>query len=218
MAVLPNLYSFTAVCAWMFVLKVMYSKYQMYLDIESKEATDQLLLEVQKVISSKSTSGGDFFWKAGIMMDTLLRDARSNDNSLVEPFLTIRSRMTAGLYHDGIARLNEITRPRQMSTSSVYETKVMLQSPPSVTISSHSSSPFLSSDDLSTPPTTDLTPSESSNGKTVSAEFWGGPQTLGGHLVAEPGKIDMEWLADAFLQGETPGAPGYVSPGLLMVQ
>jgi hypothetical protein len=217
MVVLPSLYSFTAVCAWMYILKVMYSRYQIYLDVESRDATEHLLSEMQKVIASKSTCRGDFFWKAGTMMDTLLVDAQANDDNLVEPFLTIRSRMTAGLYYDGLARLTEITRPRERSTSAVYEAKLGLRSPPSGTLSSHSSSPFLSSDDLSTPPTYDLTPSEPMDGKPMF-EFWNAIPVLDGPLVAEPGKLDMEWLADAFLQGEAAGTPSYVAPGLLMVK
>jgi len=194
----------------MFILKVMYSRYQMYLDVESKEATDQLLLNMQRVIASKSTSRGDFFSKAGVMMETLLKHARANDNTLVEPFLTIRSRMTASLYHDGVARLTELTRLREVSDSIHYEAKTILPSPP-VSMSSHMSTPFLSSDDL-TPP------SESLNGKPMFAEMWDGTQVLDGPMVAEPGKLDMDWLADAFLQSEHTGAPSYVSPGLLMVQ
>ena len=210
MGVLPTLYPFTAVCAWMFILKVMYSRYQIYLDVESKEATDQLLFEMQKVIASKSTSQEDFFWNAGVMMETLLKDVRANDNTLVEPFLKIRSRMTAGLYHDGVARLTELTRFRETTNPSLYEARAILPSPP-VSMSSHLPSPFLSSEDL-TPP------SGSINTKPVFAEMWDGTQVLDGQLVAEPGKLDMEWLADAFLQSEHTGAPSYVSPGLLMVQ
>jgi hypothetical protein len=213
LVLIPNVYPFAAVCAWVFIVKVMYSKYQIFLDVESREATDQLLLEMQKVFASKSASREDFCCKAGIMMETLLRDARTRDNSLIEPFLTIRSKMAAGLYYDGIARLTELSRPR--SSPSIYEAKVMLPSPPSATMSSHTSSPFVSSDDLSTPRTLDLTPSEAFNGKPVLADFWEGTP---GRLVATPGKLDMEWLADAFLQGEGAGTPGFVAPGLLMVQ
>jgi hypothetical protein len=213
LVLLPNLYPFVGVCAWMFILKVMYSRYQIYLDAESREATDRLLREIQTVFASIGTSREDFCSKAGMMMETLLKDARrKHNNALIEPFLTIRSKMAAGLYYDGIARLNQLSRPRQMSTSSMYEAKILLPSPPSATMSSHSSSPFMSSDDLSTPRTIDLTPSDSLNGKPLLGEFWDG------RIVAEPEKVNLEWLADAFLQGQGAGAPGFVAPGLLMVQ
>jgi hypothetical protein len=205
LVLLPNLYPFAAVCAWMFILKFMYSRYQMYLDVESRDATNRLLLEMQKVFASNSTSREDFCCKAGIMMDTLLEDARTKDNSLVEPYLTVRSKMAAGLYYDGINRLTELSHPREMKNPSIYETNIMLASPPSVTIPNHTSSPFMSSDDLYIPRTINLTPSEGLNGKPVLGEFWDGTQ---GRIVAVPGKVNMEWLADAFLQGEGTSATG----------
>jgi hypothetical protein len=213
LVLLPNLYPFVGVCAWMFILKVMYSRYQIYLDVESREVTDRLLRETHKVYASKGISCEDFCTKAGMMMETLLGDARrKHNNALIEPFLTIRSKMAAGLYYDGVARVAHLSRPREMSNSSMYEAKILLPCPPSATMSSHSSSPFMSSDDLSTPRTIDLTPSDSLNGNSVLAEFWDG------RIVAEPEKVNMEWLADAFLQGQGAGAPGFVAPGLLMVQ
>jgi hypothetical protein len=211
---LPALHPFSVVCSWMFVLKTLYSRYRMYLDIS---ATEKALVDIQKVMTSKSQTRGDFCWRAGVYMENLLQDAKSNEQNLGEPFLGVRSRMAAGLYFDGLGRLTELmTRD---STFDSFETKVILASPISAPLSSLDSSPFLSSDDLSTPPTSQLPPPAFSTEKPMFADYWTESQTM--ENVYGP-KLDMEWLADSFLTGEGGVAPGdlsnYVAPGLLMVQ
>ena len=209
---LPALHSFSAVCSWMFVLKTLYSRYRVYLDMP---ATEKTLVDIQKVMAAKSMARGDFCYKAGIYMENLLQDAKANEQTLSEPFLGVRSRMAAGLYYDGLNRLTDLTR----SPENFMESKVILPSPPSFRGSSLTS-PFLSSDDLSTPPTS-LAPAPEFTDKPIFADFWNENQTVENTFVPEP-KIDIEWLADSFLTCEGGVTPGdlstYVSPGLLMVQ
>lgn len=212
---LPALHPFSAVCSWMFVLKTLYSRYRAYLDIA---ATEKALVDIQKVMTAKSMVRGDFCWKAGIYMENLLQDAKANESNLGEPFLGVRSRMAAGLYYDGLNRLTDLSRSPK---TSFFETKVILRSPQSsVRNSSLSSSPFISSDDLSTPPTS-LAPAPEFSDKPIFADFWSENQAVENTFIPEP-KIDMEWLADSFLTGEGGVTPSdlstYVSPGLLMVQ
>jgi hypothetical protein len=190
----------------------------MYLDFA---ATERALMDVQKVMASKSQSRGDFCWRAGIYMDNLLQDAKNNENNLGEPFLGVRSRMAAGLYFDGLNRLTDLTTSRDTTFSS-FETKVSFASPISAPLSSLTSSPFLSSDDLSTPPTSQLPPPAFVTEKPMFTEFWTENPSADNAYVPDTSKLDMEWLADSFLAGEGGVAPsdlsGYVSPGLLMVQ
>jgi hypothetical protein len=219
LSLLPALHPFSAVCSWMFVLKTLYSRYRMYLDIT---ATEKTLMDVQQLMTSKSQSRGDFCWRAGIYMENLIQDAKANDQSLREPFLGVRSRMAAGLYYDGLGRLSELMNSRDASTNA-FEEKVQMTSPPSLTLSSHTSSPFVSSDDLSTPPTTQISvPSESFNEKPMFSEFWTESPGLENAFIAEPAKLDMEWLADSFLTGEGGVAPSdlssFVAPGMLTVR
>lgn len=216
LSLLPALHPFSAVCSWIFVLKTLYSRYQVYLD---PSRTEKTLKDIQQVMSSKSQSRGDFSWRAGIYMEHLFQDAKSKEQTLGEPFLGVRSRMAAGLYYDGLARLTELMNSGDPFPN-VFETKVMITSPPSVTLSSLTSSPFLSSDDLSTPPTSQAAaPSESFNEKPMFSEFWTEQQALENAFVAEPAKLDLEWLADSFLTGEGGVAPNdissYVAPGML---
>jgi len=184
-------------------------------------ATEQTLIDVQKLMASKSQSRGDFCWRAGIYMENLLQDAKNNENNLGEPFLGIRSRMAAGLYFDGLNRLTELTTSRDTSFSS-FETKVTFASPISAPISSLHSSPFLSSDDLSTPPTSQLPLPAFPAEKQMFTEFWAENPSVENTYAPDTSKLDMEWLADSFLTGEGGVAPGdlsgYVAPGLLMVQ
>jgi hypothetical protein len=218
LSLLPALHPFSAVCSWMFVFKILYSRYRMYLDFA---ATERALMDVQKVMASKSQSRGDFCWRAGIYMDNLLQDAKNNENNLGEPFLGVRSRMAAGLYFDGLNRLTDLTTSRDTTFSS-FETKVSFASPISAPLSSLTSSPFLSSDDLSTPPTSQLPPPAFVTEKPMFTEFWTENPSADNAYVPDTSKLDMEWLADSFLAGEGGVAPsdlsGYVSPGLLMVQ
>src|SRR5579859_4910540 len=167
LCLLPALHPFSAVCSWMFVFKTLYSRYRMVLDFA---ATEQTLIDVQKLMASKSQSRGDFCWRAGVYMDNLLQDAKNNENNLGEPFLGIRSRMAAGLYFDGLNRLTELTS-RDTSFSS-FETKLSFASPISAPISSLHSSPFLSSDDLSTPPTSQLPLPALPAENHMFTEFW----------------------------------------------
>jgi len=210
---LPALHPFSAVCCWMFVLKALYSNYRGYLDIA---ATEKTLKDIQKLMTAKSMARGDFCWKTGLYMENLLQDAKANESNLSEPFLGVRSRMAAGLYYDGLNRLTALTRSPE---TSYFETKVIIPSP-SARNSSLTSSPFLSSDDLSTPPIS-LAPAPEFNDKPMFADFWSENQAVENTFFPEP-KIDLEWLADSFLTGEgglTPSALStYVSPGLLMVQ
>jgi len=215
---LPALHPFSAVCSWMFVYKTLYSRYRMYFDFAG---TEQALIDVQKVMASKSQSRGDFCWKAGVFMETLLQDAKNNEN-LREPFLGVRSRMAAGLYFDGLNRLTELNTFRDTSFSS-FETKVTFTSPISAPLSSLTSSPFLSSEDLSTPPTSQLPLPSFTAEKPMFTELWTeNPSSADNAYVSDPIKLDMDWLADSFLTGESGVAPsdlsGYVAPGLLMVR
>lgn len=218
LCMLPALHLFSAVCSWMFVFKTLYSRYRMVLDFA---ATEQTLIDVQKLMASKSQSRGDFCWRAGIYMDNLLQDAKNNENNLGEPFLGVRSRMAAGLYFDGLNRLTELTASRDTSFSS-FETKVTFASPISAPVSSLHSSPFLSSDDLSTPPTCQLPLPAFTAEKPMFSEFWTENPSVENVYAPDTSKLDLEWLADSFLTGEGGVAPGdlsgYVAPGLLMVQ
>jgi hypothetical protein len=211
---LPALHPFSAVCSWMFVLKTLYSRCRGYLDIA---ATEKMLVDIQKVMAAKSMARGDFCWEAGTYMENLLQDAKANEHNLGEPFLGVRSRMAAGLYYDGLNRLTDLTRSPDKN---YFETKVILPSAPPARNSSLTSSPFLSSDDLSTPPTS-LAHAPELTDKPMFADFWTENQAVENTFINEP-KIDMEWLADSFLMGEGGVAPSdlstYVSPGLLMVQ
>lgn len=218
LSLLPALYSFSAVCSWMFVFKTLYSRYRMYLDFT---ATEQTLMDAQKVMASKSQARGDFCWRAGIFMEHLLQDAKNNENNLGEPFLGVRSRMAAGLYFDGLNRLTKLSTSRDTSFSS-FEAKISFSSPISAPVSSLTSSPFLSSDDLSTPPTSQLPAPVFPTEKPMFTEFWTENPSVDNAYVPDTSKLDMEWLADSFLTGEGGVAPSdlsnYVSPGLLMVQ
>jgi len=215
---LPALHPFSAVCGWMFVLKTLYSRYRMYLDIA---ATEKALVDMQKVMASKSTSHGDFCSRAAIYMDTLLKDAKANEHNLGDPVLGVRSRMAAGLYFDGLARYTDLTKSHDPIVN-IFESKALLTSPPSISMSSLSSSPFQSSDDLSTPPSSHLPPPVFPVEKPMFTEFWQENQVVESAFFQEPTKLDMEWLADSFLtseEGVTPkGLESYVAPGLLMVQ
>lgn len=219
LSLLPALHHFSAVCSWMFVLKTLYSQYRVYLD---PVRTERTLMDIQQLMASNTQSRGDFCWRAGVNMEHLIQDAKANEQTLGEPFLGIRSRMAAGLYFDGLGRLTELRHSRDPSGNMV-ETKVVMASPPSITLSSLTSSPFVSSDDLSTPPSSQVAaPSESFNGKPMFSEFWTEQQAMENMFVAEPSKLDMEWLADSFLTGEGGVAPSdlssFVTPGMLMVQ
>ena len=179
-------------------------------------------MDIQQLMASKSQSRGDFCWRAGIYMEHLIQDAKANEQTLGGPCLGVQSRMAAGLYYDGLGRLTELMNSRDPSANA-FETKVMMTSPPSLTLSSLTSSPFLSSDDLSTPPTSQISaPSESFNEKPMFSEFWTESQAVENAFVAEPAKLDMEWLADSFLTGEGGVAPSdlssFVTPGMLMVR
>jgi|SRR5579859_2944465 len=215
---LPALHPFAAVCSWMFVLKTLYSRYRMYLDIA---ATEKVLIDVQKLVTSTSQTRGDFCWRAGVYTENLLQDAKAHEHNLGEPFLGIRSRMAAGLYFDGLARLTQISTSRDHTS---FDTKVLLTSPPeSAPLSSHSSSPFTSPEDLSTPPSGQLPPPVFQTEKSVFAEMWNESQAMDTSFAQDAAKLDMEWLADSFLMGEGGVAPsdlsGYgVAPNLLMVQ
>jgi hypothetical protein len=130
--------------------------------------------------------------------------------------------MAAGLYFDGLNRLTELNTFRDTSFSS-FETKVTFTSPISAPLSSLTSSPFLSSEDLSTPPTTQLPLPSFTAEKPMFTELWTeNPSSADNAYVSDPIKLDMDWLADSFLTGETGVAPsdlsGYVAPGLLMVR
>jgi hypothetical protein len=218
LSLLPALYPFSAMCSWVFVFKTLYSRYRMYLDFA---ATEQALLDAQKVITSKSQSRGDFCWRAGIYMENLLQDAKNKENNLGEPFLGVRSRMAAGLYFDGLNRLTDLSTSRDTSFSS-FETKVSFASPISAPLSSLTSSPFLSSDDLSTPPTSQLPAPAFAMEKPIFTDFWTENPAVDTAYAPDTTKLDMEWLADSFLTGEGGVAPSdlsnYVAPGLLMVQ
>jgi hypothetical protein len=209
---LSGMYGFATVCAWMFVFKVWCSQYRMYLDVDAME---KVLAEVQGTMIAKSVRTGDFCWRSGVYMEHLLRDSKSNDLCLgMEPCLTTRSRMAAGLYFDGLARVNSLLKSRERSHSTV-DTKVILSPPPSHF--SSSSSPFLSSDGLSTPPISHIPPPSFT--KPMFSEIWTAEQTAGSTFVADPSKFDMDWLADSFLTGEdASNLSAYVSPGLLVVQ
>ena len=215
LSLLPALHPFSAVCSWMFVFKTLYSGYRVLLD---PIRTEKILMDIQQVMASKSQSRGDFCWTAGIYMEHLIHDAKA---TFGEPFLGVRSRMAAGLYYDGLARLNELMNARD-PYANVFETKFMMTSPPSVTLSSITSSPFLSSDDLSTPPTSQVAAPSESFEKSMFSEFWTEQQAVENTFVAEPSKLDMEWLADSFLTGEGGVAPSdlssFIAPGMLMVQ
>jgi hypothetical protein len=216
---LPALHPFSAVCGWMFVLKTLYSRYSLYLDVS---ATEKTLMDIQKTMASNSQSRGDFCCRAGVYMERLLQDAKANDQNLGEPFLGVRSRMAAGLYYDAIGRMTELTNSNDSSSNNFYETKVMLASPPSVSLSSHTSSPFQYSDDLSTPPTSQVPLPESFIEKPMFAEFWTDSQTMENTFITVPTKVDLDWLADSFLTGEGGAGPSdinsYVAPGMLMAQ
>ena len=134
LSMLPALHPFSAVCSWMFVLKTLYSRYRMYLDVS---ATEKTLMDIQKVMASQSQSHGDFCWRAGIYMDHLFKDAKANEQNLGEPFLGIRSRMAAGLYYDGLARLTELMNSRDSPSKNVFEVKALMTSPPSAAFSSY---------------------------------------------------------------------------------
>lgn len=215
LSLLPALHPFSAVCSWMFVLKTLYSRYRMYLDLS---ATENTLMDIQKIMTTKSQSKGDFCWDAGIYMDKLLQDAKAREHYLGEPFLGTRSRMAAGLYYDGLGRLTELKKSRD-STS--FETKFIVASPPPAPLSSLTSSPFLSSDDLSTPPTTFLAPPEFATETPMLSSFWSEEPQVDSTFMPEP-KVELEWLVDSFLTGEGGVTPAdlstYVSPGLLMAQ
>ena len=154
-------------------------------------------------------------------MEHLLQDAKNNENNLGEPFLGVRSRMAAGLYFDGLNRLTKLSTSHDTSFSS-FETKVSLASPISAPVSSLTSSPFLSSDDLSTPPTSQIPAPVFPTEKPMFTEFWTENPSLDNPYAPDTSKLDMEWLADSFLTGEGGVVPSdlsnYVSPGLLMVQ
>jgi hypothetical protein len=210
---LPALHPFSAVCCWMFVLKTLFSRYRMYLKVSE---TEQVLVDIQKLMASKSRTQGDFCYRAGIYMDSLLHDAKANDQHLAEPFLGIRSRMAAGLYYDGLARLADLRDPHD-----VFETKVLTASPP-MGFSSLTSSPFLSSDDLSTPPATHIPP-EYPIEKPMFSDYWSENQAVENSFIPALPKIDVDWLsADSFSVSEGPFPAGdyssFVAPGLLMVQ
>jgi len=217
---LPALHPFSAVCSWMFVFKALFSRYRMYLDVGE---TEKALVDAQQVMSSSSQFHGDFCWGAAVYMDNLLQDAKANaEQSLGDPYLRTRSRMAASLYYDGLAHLAHLAKSRE-SPNFTLETKILL-SPPSVQGSSFASSPFLSSDDLSTPPASQhpppsFAPIEKPNFSDIN---WSHEQAVDNTYVPDASKIDMEWLADSFLTGEGGVAPSdvskYVSPGLLMAQ
>jgi hypothetical protein len=211
LCLLSALHPFSAVCSWMFVLKTLYSRYRMYLDIS---ATENVLVEIQQGMARASLARGDFCWRAGVDMDTLLRDTRSREQDLGEPFLNIRSRMVAGLYYDGLAKLSEITR----SDNTGFESKHIMSSPASAF--STFSSPYLSSDEMSTPPMSHNQPFAVEK---PTFEFWEQNRAVEQTFIPEASKPGLEWLADSFLMGEGGVAPtqlsGYsVAPGLLMVQ
>jgi hypothetical protein len=181
-----------------------------YLDISS---TEKILVDIQRIMTRQSVTRGDFSWKTGVYMDTLFQDAKAREYVVSEPFLGVRSRMAAGLYFDGLARLAEIRR----SDNIVYETKVAV-TPPSTSLS-NLSSPLLSSDDMSTPPTSRMPTFH--HEKPIFTDYWN--ENHGGHSFAPETKVDMDWLADSFLLGESGVPPAELSvygvaPGLLMVQ
>jgi hypothetical protein len=211
MCLLSALHPFSAVCSWMFVLKALYSRYRMYLDIS---ATENVLVELQQCMARASLVRGDFCWKAGVDMDILLRDTKSRKQDLGEPFLNIRSRMAAGLYFDGLSKVSEITR----SDTIGFESKHVMPSPASAL--STFSSPYLSSDEMSTPPMSHNRPFVVEK---PAFEFWEHNRAVEQTFIPEASKTGLEWLADSFLMGEGGVTPtqlsGYsVAPGLLMVQ
>jgi hypothetical protein len=216
---LPALHPFSAVCGWMFVLKTLYSRYRMYLDVS---ATEKTLMDIQKTMASNSQCRGDFCSRAGIYMERLLEDAKANEQNLGEPFLGVRSRMAAGLYYDAIDRVTELTNSHDSPANNLFETKVLFASPPSVSLSSLTSSPFYSSDDISTPPTSQVPVPDSFTEKPMFAEFWTENQTMEDTFITVPTKVDLDWLVDSFLTGEGGAAPSdvnsYVTPGMLMAQ
>jgi hypothetical protein len=191
----------------------------MYLDVS---ATEKTLMDIQKIMASSSQSRGDFCCRAGVYMERLLQDAKANEQNLGEPFLGVRSRMAAGLYYDAIGRMTELTNSHDSPANNLFETKVMLASPPSISLSSLTSSPFHSSDELSTPPTSQVPLVESFTEKPMFAEFWTENQTMENTFIPVPTKVDLDWLADSFLTGEGGAAPNdfnsYVAPGMLMTQ
>lgn len=219
LGLLPVLHPFSAVCSWVYVLKTLYSKYRMYLDVA---ATEKTLVDMQTLMATKSVTHGDFCSRAATYMETLLKDAKASEHNLGEPSLGVRSRMAAGLYFDGLIRQTDLIRSHGTTANTIFESKVLLTSPPSIPISSLTSSPFQSSDDLSTPPTTLLPPPAFPAEKRMLTEFWRESQIVEGSIISESVKVDMEWLADSFLTGEGGVAPSdlesYVAPGLLMVQ
>ena len=219
LSLLPALHPFSAACCWMFIFKTLYSRYRMFLE---PIRTEKILMDIQQLMASKSQSHGDFYWRTGMIMEHLIQDAKASELTLKEPFLGVRSRMAAGLYYDGLSRLTELLNSRD-SSADFFETKVMMTSPPSETLSSLTSSPFLSSDDLSTPRASLVAaPSESFNERPMFSEFWTERQAMENTFVAEPTKFDMEWLADSFLTGEGGVTPSdlssFIAPGMLLVQ
>jgi len=190
----------------------------MYLDISE---TEKRLLDVQKIIASQSVSHGDFCSRTGMYMETLFQDAKANERHLGEPYLAVRSRMAASLYYDGLGRLSDISNSRDRSCGSVLDTKPSLTSPPSAPLSSIHSSPFLSSEDLSTPRTCQIPAPESLNGKQME-DFWTDDQIVDEMFIPEVAKASMDWFAESFLNGESSithtDLSKYVAPGLLTVQ
>jgi hypothetical protein len=215
---LPALHSFAAVCSWMFVLKALYSRFQMYLDIS---ATEEKLVEIQKMMTSNSEAGDDFCGTAGKYMETLLANAKVNERNLGEPYLAVRSRMAAGLYYDGVLRYTDLMNPRDLTAKSLCETKPILTSPQPAPLCSLSSSPFLSSDGLETPPC-HLPQLESLCEKPMFEGFWNETETVDTTFMSESSKVHTEWFADSYVTDDGNMTRGdlskYVSPGLLMVQ
>jgi hypothetical protein len=89
-------------------------------------------------------------------------------------------------------------------------------------VSSLTSSPFLSSDDLSTPPASHVPAPSFTMEKPVFTDIsWSQEQAVESTLIPESSKLDMDWLADSFLNegGITPSdLSKYVAPGLLIAQ
>jgi len=208
---LPVLHQFSAVCAWMFVFKTLYSKYRMYLDVN---ATENALKDLPEIMTAHSQVHGDFCSKSGVMMESLLHNARLSDNDL---FLGVRSRMAASLYYDGVSRFNRVKTQVHESV----ERKISLSSPPQATFcNSLTSSPMLSSD-LSTPPPIKTAEPGFFPEKPTFTEFWTDHEsTVEGTFIPELPRIEGDWAIEPYLCEGHIGSEisACVAPGMLMVQ
>ena len=208
---LPALYQFSAVCAWMFVFKTVYSKYRMYLDVP---ASENALKDLPEMMIGLSQARGDFCSKSASMMESLFHDALSSDS---DPFLGVRSRMAASLYYDGMNQVRHL----ETQDNECIETKIIMHSPPEATFcNSLTSSPMLSSN-LSTPPPTKTAEPKFLVEKPMFTEFWAeNESTVESTFIPELPKIEGEWVIDSYLcEGHVgPEISACVAPGMLIVQ